>query len=1015
MGRNGTKGRGTWIAALCASLLTLTLTTTPAQAQQAHLFKETFGSAQQPSFKGVVAIAIDQSSGDVLVLDSAEGKLSRFKPNGEADPFPALGTNVIDAKLGPGSKPCAEEPSSCDAAPGEFGGISGGNNEAQIAIDESGTATDGNIYVIEAETDVVDVFAADGHFLGQLTKFGTKNFGDTSGIAVDGAGNFYVSDFGRNAIHKYVPTANPPKATDFTTDFTTIARPQALAMGAGPTAGSLFVVRRTGSAASFSGGLFKLKLSNGELQYALVDGLVNPPSGAVGITTTAVDPGSGHVFAAYAGNSARVEEYDASGPSSATILSTTKVIATSLALHGASGDLYSAGPSGTKVVLYGAPISTLPDVLTGEEATGVTPSKATVHGTVNPDGQAVTECAFEYTPGFGLPPDSYDHVIPCAQSPAEIGSGASPVQVEASLSGLAANGTGNHVRLVAKNANETPVFGSNLNFHTIHTAITQPASAIGGTTATLNGTVHPDGTSVTACLFEYGTTPSYGSTVPCAESEAEIGSGESPVPVHADVSGLTSNTPYHFRLAATTGNGEDKGEDEGFGTLDESGVQTTAATKVGGAVATLNGTVDPGGVAVGECLFQYVDEAGYEPLALDPYADGETVPCAESEAEIGSGGSSVAVHADVSGLQPKTTYHFRLVAGPTGAAIEGGDEQFVTLGPRVEDAWATSVADTEAMLKAEVDANGSAVAMKLEWGLDGVPYEHTEPIGGLVAQVATARLGDLTAGAAHHYRFVATSQCNPLEAAEVCIATGPERAFVTYRVPVADADCPNQAYRSGASAVLPDCRAYEMVSPVDKEGGDIFALPTSRTIVLGAPEQQSRLDQATPDGEALTYSTSRASGHAESAPWAAQYLTQRDPQAGWIVEAISPPRRPNSFYRDAGQEVPFKGFTEDLCSGWVLEDSGYPLAPGAPEHVPNAYRRDNCGGSGYELLTSMAPPGYSAESELGDIRYFPYPQGYSADGSRTVLRANAALTPDACPTKGIYQLYASSPGGSCGW
>ncbi|HEX8752874.1 MAG TPA: hypothetical protein VF731_05600, partial [Solirubrobacterales bacterium] len=71
-------------------------------------------------------------------------------------------------------------------------------------------------------------------------------------------------------------------------------------------------------------------------------------------------------------------------------------------------------------------------------------------------------------------------------------------------------------------------------------------------------------------------------------------------------------------------------------------------------------------------------------------------------------------------------------------------------------------------------------------------------------------LGGLTPGTEYSFRFVAQSSGGgPV--------FGAERRFVTYRV-AAGESCPNEAFRSGPSSLLPDCRAYEMVSPLDKEG-----------------------------------------------------------------------------------------------------------------------------------------------------------------------------------------------------
>ncbi len=93
---------------------------------------------------------------------------------------------------------------------------------------------------------------------------------------------------------------------------------------------------------------------------------------------------------------------------------------------------------------------------------------------------------------------------------------------------------------------------------------TKRASAVTQTTTTLNGTVNPEGSEVTECKFEYGTSLSYGSSVPCSVLP---GSGSTPVAVSAPVSGLSEDTAYHVRISATSAAGTSKGSDETFKTL----------------------------------------------------------------------------------------------------------------------------------------------------------------------------------------------------------------------------------------------------------------------------------------------------------------------------------------------------------------------------------------------------------------------------------------------------------------
>lgn len=271
----------------------------------------------------------------------------------------------------------------------------------------------------------------------------------------------------------------------------------------------------------------------------------------------------------------------------------------------------------------------------------------------------------------------------------------------------------------------------------------------------------------------------------------------------------------------------------------------------------------------------------------------------------------------------------------------------------------------------------------------------------------------LLADTTYHYRFVAESEGGGPAFGVDPDGSGPEEptsgagiegTFHTFAVPAEPKACPgNQQYRTGASARLPDCRAYEMVSPLDKNNSDVSAAVEAH-------------DMSAADGNSLTYTTLAAAyANPVGAPFASQYMSVRDEDAGWGTQSISPPRKLPPLYRASETfESLYKGFSEDLCSGWVLQDTDVALAPGAPAGVPNLYRRDNCGpGSGtYELITSVAPtqpaPGFSVATEP-ESKYYLDHQGSSADGSVSVFRAPAMLTPDAS-TKDLFQVYAAKEG-----
>ncbi len=303
-----------------------------------------------------------------------------------------------------------------------------------------------------------------------------------------------------------------------------------------------------------------------------------------------------------------------------------------------------------------------PAVVTGS-ASGLTQTAAILNATVNPEGEEVTECYFEYGTST-----SYGASAPCSSLP---GSGTSPVAVSAEVSSLSAN-TMYYFRIAAVNAEGTS-YGSEEAFSSLPNSpavITGAASSVTATTAMLHATVDPEGGEVSACEFEYGTSPSFGASVPCASLP---GSGSSPVAVSAEVSGLSADTSYYFRIVATNAGGTSYGAEETFETpFKAPTVVTGSASSLGQVSATLNAAVNPNEATVSDCHFDYGPTEAY----------GSSVACTSLP---GSGSSPVAVSAEIAGLRPGSTYHFRIVATSPGGTADGSDGAFVTASPALPE------------------------------------------------------------------------------------------------------------------------------------------------------------------------------------------------------------------------------------------------------------------------------------------------------------------------------------------
>jgi phosphodiesterase/alkaline phosphatase D-like protein len=192
-----------------------------------------------------------------------------------------------------------------------------------------------------------------------------------------------------------------------------------------------------------------------------------------------------------------------------------------------------------------------------DPASGITTSGATLNATVNALN-ASTTVTFEY----GLA-DTYGSSVSADQSPV---GGSTNTSVSKAITGLAPN-TQYHFRVVAVNAGGT----SNGLDHTFSTsaaapsAVTDSASSLTKTGATLNGTVNALNAS-TIVTFEYGLTDTYGSAIAADQSPV---SGSTDTPVSVAISGLTPATTYHYRVVTVNAGGTTRGTDLTFTTASD--------------------------------------------------------------------------------------------------------------------------------------------------------------------------------------------------------------------------------------------------------------------------------------------------------------------------------------------------------------------------------------------------------------------------------------------------------------
>jgi hypothetical protein len=504
------------------------------------------------------------------------------------------------------------------------------------------------------------------------------------------------------------------------------------------------------------------------------------------------------------------------------------------------------------------------------------------------------------------------------------------------------------------------------------------------------GEVGENGKQIGAKVFEFDSTGAYvGQLTPASVPGGQFGS--------PGAQSVAADPVTHDVFVSTSNESGAPGAVDVFGpNVVLPDVTTMPATGLkaigeGHIEAMLNGTVDLDKAGSATCSFEW---GRTESL-------GEIAPCpAPVEAE-----GSVPVQARITGLLPDTTYFYRLQAVNANGVNSGEpwqDQQFTTFGPSISSTAVSNVAGSSATLEARIDPNKTPTTYYFQYGTDTAYGSYAPAAPG--AELGSGEgdieinqhLQGLSAATTYHYRVVAVSE----------VAGGTDEAFYG----------PDQTFTTqtvGFPFQLPDNRQWEMVSPPDKHGAQIY--PSS---------------QASVNGGALAFEAA-APTEAEPQGYAnpSSVLARRGAE-GWVSQFLGDPHEAPAGALELNE---YKAFSRDLSLAIVQPAGPFTPALSAEASEQTAYLRTNylngdlgepCASSCYRPLVTGArghanvPPGtvFGPEENIDDPGCSspcgPLFEGATPDLSHVVLQASAPLTATQLPRGpyGRFGLYEWTAG-----
>jgi NHL repeat len=373
--------------------------------------------------------------------------------------------------------------------------------------------------------------------------------------------------------------------------------------------------------------------------------------------------------------------------------------------------------------------------------------------------------------------------------------------------------------------------------------------------------------------------------------------------------------------------------------------------------ATLSGTVDPTGGLV-SCAFQYSTDPAF------PISSTTSVAAPGCSSLASSGAQAVSVN--VTGLIPNSHYFVRLTASrplvvPTTTTTSSAtvfDTDSVP--PAVSNVGAIEIADTSARLVGTIDPKHSATGYVFQYGTTPALGSSTPSVdigAGSTPLIVSQQVQGLTPATTYYFRLVATNDFGTVSSN-------------------------NKTLLTRTDPVSPDARAYEMVSPVDKNGG-------------GALSGGQRGWSVAYDGEGVGFCTTAMFGDPSSPlthlfDACAHYASQRGAD-GWQTRAVIPPVCQNPFSGGA-TEIKYSRDVDYLVMSRAEPECPLPPLDPAAQLGRNLYREDLLSTpAAFDLLTPRSGRMNALDTRVGSMVYV----ASSPDFSHVVYQSDLQQTLDA--------------------